>query len=119
MPDAPLDAFRAEFFKALAHPVRIRILRMLRPGERSVTELQEDLGLESSTTSQQLSILRARNLVETRKEGTRVLYTVKDPQIFRLLDFAKDMFDKQLADGRAILDELEREDETLTQSEFR
>ena len=43
MPDTPLDLFRAEFFKALAHPVRIRILRLLRPGEKSVTELQETL----------------------------------------------------------------------------
>lgn len=116
MPDTPLDTVRAEFFKALAHPVRLRILRLLRRGERSVTELQESLRMESSSTSQQLTALRVRNLVSARKEGTRVLYTVTDPQIFEVLDSAKQILDKQLADGRARLDELTREEETLMQA---
>ncbi len=71
MPETPLDTVRAEFFKALAHPVRIPILRLLRPGERSVTELHESLGLEPSSTSQQLTALRIRSLVTARREGTR------------------------------------------------
>ena len=108
MPDTPLDLFRAEFFKTLAHPVRIRILRLLRPGEKSVTELQKTLGLESSTVSQQLAILRTKNLVVARKEGTKALYAVRDSQIFQLLDSAKEMFDRHLIDSRAMLIELEQ-----------
>ena len=111
-----LDLFRAEFFKALAHPVRIRILRLLRPGEKSVTELQETLGLESSTVSQQLAILRARNFVVARKEGTKALYAVRDPQLFQLLDSAKEMFDRHLIDSRAMLTELEQEERTLSEN---
>ena len=111
-----LDQFRAEFFKVLAHPVRIKILRLLRPGEKSVTELQETLGLESSAVSQQLAILRAKNLVVARKDGTKALYAVKDPQIFQLLDAAKEIFDRHLIDSRAVLDELEQEEKALSES---
>ena len=116
MPDTQLDLFRAEFFKALAHPVRIRILRLLRPGEKSVTELQETLGLESSNTSQQLMILRAKNLVVVRKEGAKAFYAVRDPQIFQLLDSAREIFYRHLIDSRAMLDELEQEDKVLSES---
>lgn len=116
MPDTPLELFRVEFFKALAHPVRIKILRLLRPGEKSVTELQETLGLEPSTVSQQLAILRTKNLVVARKDGTKALYTVRDPQIFQLLDCAKEIFDRHLIDSRAMLDELEEEEKTLSES---
>jgi len=111
----PVDQFRAEFFKALAHPVRIKILRLLRPGEKSVAELQETLGLESSV-SQQLAILRAKNLVVARKDGTRALYAVRDPQIFQLLDTAKEIFDRHLVDSRAMLDVLEQEEKALSES---
>lgn len=116
MPNTQLDLFRAEFFKALSHPLRIKILRLLRPGEKSVTELQETLGLESSNVSQQLMILRAKNLVVARKEGTKVFYTVRDIQIYQLLDSAKEMFDRHLIDSRAMLDELEQEDKVLSES---
>ncbi len=116
MPDTQLDLFRAEFFKALSHPLRIKILRLLRPGEKSVTELQETLGLESSNVSQQLMILRARNLVVARKEGAKVFYAVRDIQIYQLLDSAREMFDRHLIDSRAMLDELEQEDKVLSKS---
>ena len=116
MPDTSLDLFRVEFFKALAHPVRVKILRLLRPGEKSVTELQEKLGVESSATSQQLTILRSKNLVVARKEGTKVFYAVKDPQVFQLLDAAKEIFDRHLIDSRDMLNELEQEEQVLLES---
>ncbi|MFC2035659.1 ArsR/SmtB family transcription factor [Chloroflexota bacterium] len=116
MPYTTVDLFRAEFFKALAHPVRIRILRLLRSGEKSVTELQETVGLESSAVSQQLSILRAKNLVVVRKDGTKAFYTARDPQIFQLLDSVKEIFNRNLIDNRAMLDELEQEEKTLSES---
>ena len=73
-----LQTFKAEFFKALAHPVRIRILEILVSGERSVQELQEALDLDQPTVSQQLAVLRAKNIVKARKEGTTVRYIVRD-----------------------------------------
>jgi DNA-binding transcriptional ArsR family regulator len=91
-----LQAFKADLFKALAHPARIRILELLRGSERSVTELQLALGMEGSTVSQQLAILRLRNLVETRKSGTSIYYRLRDPQVNDLLAVARRMFDAHL-----------------------
>lgn len=91
-----LQQFKAELFKALSHPVRIRVLELLRDQERTVTELQGDLQIEHSTVSQQLMVLRARNIVETRKEGTSVFYRVRDPKVFDLLDTARVLFNNHL-----------------------
>ena len=66
-----LQAFKAAFFRALAHPVRIRILELLVRGERSVQELQEALGVDQPVVSQQLAVLRATNIVSGKKEGQR------------------------------------------------
>jgi ArsR family transcriptional regulator len=92
-----LQGFKAELFKALGHPVRIRILELLRDGERTVSELQEQLEIEMSSVSQQLAVLRTRQLVEGRKSGTSVHYQVVDPQVFDLLDTARAMFQRHLA----------------------
>ncbi|MHB8301926.1 MAG: ArsR/SmtB family transcription factor [Acidobacteriaceae bacterium] len=101
-----LSQFKAEFFKALSHPLRIRILDELRKGEAGVNALSARLDVEQSSLSQQLSILRNRNLVTARKEGLNVLYSVRDPEIFRLLDIAKKIFNKQLVGVRKMLSQL-------------
>src|SRR5262245_15270009 len=100
-----LQGFKAELFKALGHPVRIRILELLRVSERTVSELQAQLEIEASSVSQQLAVLRARQLVVGRREGTSVSYSVTDPQVFDLLDIARAMFDRQLISLQAMADE--------------
>ena len=104
-----LQAFKAEFFKALAHPLRVRILEVLRGGERTVQELQASLGVDQATASQQLAVLRGRNVVVARKEGTSVRYTVRDPLVGDLLDVARRLFNKQLTGTQTMLRELRRE----------
>lgn len=104
-----LQAFKAEFFKALAHPLRIRILETLVTGERSVHQLQDALGLDQPTVSQQLAILRAKNIVGARKEGTGVRYTVRDGLLRDLLDVARRIFDNHLIGTQSMLRELRRE----------
>lgn len=104
-----LQQFKADFFKALAHPIRIKILELLRFGELSVTELQERLAIDSSSVSQQLSILRYKAIVESRKSGTTVFYKVRDPEVFGLLDVARRIFNNQLVKSRSTLEQLEEE----------
>jgi len=104
-----LQAFKAEFFKALAHPVRIRILETLRGGERSVQELQATLDLDQPTVSSQLAVLRGKNIVGTRKEGTTVRYAVRDPLVGELLHVARRIFNGQLIDTQTMLRALQRE----------
>jgi len=103
----PIYQVKAEFFRTLAHPARIRVLEVLRDGELSVSELVPAVGIEASHLSQQLAVLRRANLVQTRKEGTSVLYSVGNPMIFELLDVARRILTSSLDATRALLAELE------------
>jgi DNA-binding transcriptional ArsR family regulator len=104
-----LQIFKAEFFKALAHPVRIRILEILVRGVRSVQELQAALAVEQPIVSQQLAVLRAKNIVEARRDGTLVRYAVRDPAIRELLEVARRIFDNHLIGTQTMLQQLRRE----------
>jgi DNA-binding transcriptional ArsR family regulator len=109
MPRPALQVFKAEFFRALAHPVRIRILETLGSGERSVQELQQALKLDQPVVSQQLAVLRGRNIVTPRKVGTTVRYAVSDPLITKLLAIAREIFNNHLVGTQSLLKELKRE----------
>lgn len=102
-----LAKFKAEFFKALAHPLRIRVMDALRNGEVGVNDLCARLEVEQSTLSQQLALLRSRNIVVGRKEGQNVYYAIRDAAIFRLLDVAKEIFNNQLVSVQDMLSQLE------------
>jgi ArsR family transcriptional regulator len=104
---ADLARFKAEFFKALAHPLRIRIIDALREGEVGVNDLCARLDVEQSTLSQQLAQLRGRNIVVGRKEGQNVYYSIRDAAIFRLLDAARDIFNNHLVSVQDMLSQLE------------
>ena len=101
-----LSNFKAEFFKALAHPLRISILDALREGELTVNEISQRFDVEQANASQQLAVLRNRNIVVTRKEGANVFYSVSDKSIFKLLDAAKDIFNHHLVGVRSMLEEI-------------
>jgi len=98
-----LANFKAEFFKALAHPLRIRLLDCLRDGEKGVNELSQILRVEQANVSQQLAILRARNIVNGRKSGSNVYYSASDRTIFKLLDVGKVIFNNHLVGVRDML----------------
>jgi DNA-binding transcriptional ArsR family regulator len=104
-----LRRFKADFFKALAHPLRIAVLDTLREGELGVNELSARLGVEQSTLSQQLAVLRSKNIVVGRKEGLNVYYSVPDAGVFKLLDDAKLVFNNQLVGVRNLLARMKRE----------
>ena len=104
-----LQAFKAAFFRALAHPVRIRILELLVTGERSVQELQAALGVYQPVVSQQLAVLRSTNIVAGRKEGVTVRYSVRDPLVADLLRIARRIFNNHLVGTQDLLRHLQRE----------
>jgi DNA-binding transcriptional ArsR family regulator len=104
-----LQEFKAEFFRALAHPIRVRLLEVLVTGEKSVQQIQDALGLDQPIVSQQLAVLRAKHVVVARKEGTAVRYSVRDPLLGDLLDVARRIFNNQLIDSQTLLRELKRE----------
>lgn len=108
-PSHELQTLKAEFFRALAHPARIRLLEVLSErGEQSVQALQSRLDLDQPTVSQQLARLRASGIVVARKEGTTVQYRLANPRIADLLDVAKSILSQRLTNHRTLLHELRR-----------
>ena len=104
-----LQMFKAQFFRALAHPARIRILEILVRGGRTVQELQEVLALDQPIVSQQLAVLRHQGIVSAQKEGSSVRYALRDPLVGALLDVARRIFDNRLDSSTGLLRELRRE----------
>jgi ArsR family transcriptional regulator len=103
----PVHELKANLFRVLGHPARVRILELLRDGERSVGALQVELGLDSGGTSQHLAALRRIGLVESRREGTSVYYRVEDERVFDLLAAGRDVISRRLTEQQSILRELE------------
>lgn len=102
----PIYVLKADFFRALGHPARVRILELVSEEERAVGELQAELGLDSSGTSQHLAALRRQGLVETRRQGTMVFYKLKDPRVAELLQVAREILTANLAETRELIDGL-------------
>ncbi len=106
----PVYPLKADLFRALGHPARVRLLQLLRDGERSVGAIQEALELDSSSVSQHLALLRRQGLVSSRKEGTSVYYRVSDPRTLELLELARGIITSTLERSQALLEDLAVED---------
>lgn len=102
----PVSEAKAELFKALAHPARIRALEVLSEGECSVGSLVPLVGIEASHLSQQLAVLRRAGLVTSRRDGTSVIYAIADPQLIELLAVAKLLLIGSLSQSADVLADL-------------
>ena len=104
----PLNEIKANLFRVLGHPARVRILELLRDGERSVGSLQSELNLGEGSTSQHLAALRRIGFVESRREATTIYYRVDNPRVFDLLAAGRDIITAQLAGQQTLLRELRK-----------
>lgn len=112
MAEWPLQEFKADLFRTLANPVRIRILEVIREAdELSVTEIQQAVGIEASNASQHLAILRGRGVVRARRDGNATRYSIADAEVFALLDSARGMFERRVT---AQQEALAAEDQKVT-----
>ena len=98
---------KAGLFRVLGHPTRVRMVELLRDGEKSVGALQAELGLESGATSQHLAALRRVGLVESRREGTSVFYRASDRKVFDLLEAGRLLVTRRLEEQQSMLRDLE------------
>ena len=98
-------AFRikADFLKALAHPTRLAIIEYLKGGEASVGKMGTDLGLEQSSLSKHLGVLRQAGILVPRPEKSSVHYSIKDRDIFRILRPIARILMKKLRESGRIL----------------
>lgn len=104
----PVYEAKAELFKTLGHPVRIRVLEVLRHGPANVAQIAEAVGVGGSTLSQHLSTLKRADVVTAHREGSLMIYAVIDPRVFHLLETGRQILTSRLEDRRAILADLER-----------
>lgn len=109
MPDS-LRLFKASIFQALAHPTRIAIVETLRNGELPAGVIIERLGLEQANASQHFSVLRAKHIVTSRKEGNQVFYAVRDPLLIDVLDILRRYFQAHIEEAMSMLQEINEQE---------
>jgi ArsR family transcriptional regulator len=97
--------FKAGVFQALAHPTRIALVECLQNGELSVNQLCEKVGVEQANVSQHLAVLRHKFVVQTRKEGNQIFYSLRDPALARVLEAMRAFFLSHLNEAMAMLRE--------------
>ncbi|ABI58633.1 ArsR/SmtB family transcription factor [Nitrosomonas eutropha] len=107
-----LRQFKASVFQALAHPTRIAIVEALREGELSAGIIIDKLALEQANASQHLAVLRAKQIVATRKKGNQVFYMVRDPLLIEVLDIMRRYFQTHIEESMMMFQELEQIDKT-------
>ena len=101
--ELPVAQLKAELFKALAHPVRVQALEQIVAKERAVSELASSLGIEISHLSKQLGILRKAGVVDTRREGTTIYYSVRDPRLAEIFAVARELIVANLEVAHTLL----------------
>jgi ArsR family transcriptional regulator len=95
--DMTIYELQAEISKTLAHPLRLAILHNLKNGEKTVNELTQTIGASQSNISQHLAIMRQRQIVKTRKDGTNIYYRVASPKISQACDMVREVLLEQLS----------------------
>jgi ArsR family transcriptional regulator len=107
--DNTLRQFKSEIFQGLAHPTRIAMVELLREGELSAGQLIEKLGIEQANASQHLSVLRAKQIVVSRKVGNQVYYSIRDRALIEVLEILRRYFFAQLSSTVDLLKQAAKE----------
>ena len=94
---------QAEFVKAIAHPLRIAIVDFLKDGEQCVCDIAEYAGSERSNVSRHLSVMLGAGVLESRREGLKVIYRLKAPCVLRFFSCVTDCLKKQLKENEKLL----------------
>jgi DNA-binding transcriptional ArsR family regulator len=113
-PGRPIADAKADLFKALAHPARVRVLELLAEREHTVGELAESTGLELSHLSQQVAVLRRAGIVDSRRVRNNVICALRDPQTAELLAVARRLLTRNLRQGQALLAALDGADDAVS-----
>src|SRR6476469_10784277 len=105
----PLSVLKADLFKALGHPIRVRVLELLAIADTPVADMLADTGVEPSTLSTHLAVLRRAGVVTGRRDGSSVVYSLTDPAVAGFLAAARTFLLRSLAHGAGLLADLESE----------
>ena len=108
--DMTLYRMQASLSKTMAHPIRLAVLHLLKDGEKTVNELVDSIGASQSNVSQHLALLRHKGLVNTRREGLSIYYSVSDPKISLACDMVRQVLLEQLEKGHKMVNLLKSKD---------
>jgi ArsR family transcriptional regulator len=100
---------KTDFLKALAHPIRLKVIEFLKKGEKNVGDMIKVLGVEQSSLSRHLAILKQNGILKTRQERTTIYYDIKDHDIFRVLRPIAEILRKEFKNAEVILNSLGKE----------
>ena len=100
---------KADFLKALAHPVRLQIIEFLKSGEKNVGSIMKALSIQQSSLSRHLSVLREAGILKSRQQGTVIYYNIEDHDIFQVLRPIAEMLRKKLKKTEAVLSSMGKE----------
>jgi len=89
-------------FKALAHPIRIQIVKFLRNGEMCVCDILPNIDSEQSNTSQHLTVLKNQGIVESKKDGAKVIYSIKNNEVYEMIDIAEAIILRQIEETKTL-----------------
>jgi DNA-binding transcriptional ArsR family regulator len=107
----PLHQAKAELFRTLGHPVRVRVLELLQSGPRPVRDLLAEIDVEPPNLSQQLAVLRRAGLVSSARDGALVVYALSTPDVADLLAAGRRILSSVLADRDGLRDQLRAEEQ--------
>ena len=97
---------KAEILKALAQPTRLKILELLRHGEKCICEIVPAINGEQSNISRHISLMQKSRLIDTRKDGVKVMVKVRDPRVFEILDTISLLLKKQIVETGKLIHKL-------------
>jgi len=97
---------QAGIAKAIAHPVRVAVLEFVKDGEQCVCDIAEAVGTERSNLSKHLSVMVSAGVLVSRKDGLKVMYSIKTPCVLKFLDCIKEVLKEQVAEQQKMLEAL-------------
>ncbi len=111
--ETELRMMHAMLCQAIAEPTRIALLYELGDGEKSVSQLVEALGVPQATVSRHLKLLRERNLVNTRRAGSYIFYSLSDARVLEAMETMRTVLNKILAEHKSLAKSLENSMKTM------
>jgi DNA-binding transcriptional ArsR family regulator len=106
--DDRIFELHAEVCKTLANPWRLKLIELLRDGERPLRELVKDAGIPLANVSQHLNLMKAAGVVEVRREGSRSFYRLTNPKLLKAFDLMREILRDRLAESREVARALSR-----------
>ena len=97
------DQLVSNVFKALAHPTRIQIIKLLKDGELCVCEILPKIDSEQSNTSQHLNVMKNQGIVESRKDGSKVIYCIKNKEVYEMIKLSEAIILRQMEETKRTL----------------